>query len=57
MAFITPQDGRTVNFYCDPDRLEKHLLELSPQDTQPIHELAEGVRLGIRFKPPDNGTV
>ena len=46
-------DGRTVNFYCDPDRLEKHLLELSPQDAVAIHELAEGVRLGIRFKPPE----
>ena len=46
------QDGRTVNFYCDPERLEKHLLELAPEDAQAIHELAEGVRLGIRFKPP-----
>ena len=46
------KDGRTVNFYCDPDRLEKHLLELAPEDAQVIHELAEGVRLGIRFKPP-----
>jgi phytoene dehydrogenase-like protein len=45
-------DGRTVNFYCDPDRLEKHLLEIAPQDAQIIHELSEGVRLGIRFKPP-----
>jgi phytoene dehydrogenase-like protein len=46
-------DGRTVNFYCDPDRLEKHLLEIAPQDAHIIHELAEGVRLGIRFKPPE----
>ncbi len=46
------RDGRTVNFYCDPERLEKHLLELAPQDAQVIHELAEGVRLGIRFTPP-----
>jgi phytoene dehydrogenase-like protein len=45
-------DGRTVNFYCDPDRLEKHLLELAPEDAAVIHELADGVRLGIRFKPP-----
>jgi len=47
------RDGRTVNFYCDPERLEKHLLELAPQDAQAIHELAEGVRLGIRFNPPE----
>lgn len=47
------RDGRTVNFYCDPDRLEKHLLELSPEDAAVIHELVEGVRLGIRFNPPE----
>jgi phytoene dehydrogenase-like protein len=46
------RDGRVVNFYCDPDRLEQHLLELSPQDAAAIHHLAEGVRLGIRFNPP-----
>lgn len=47
------KDGRVVVFYCDPNRLEKHLLELSPQDAPVIHELAEGVRLGIRFKSPE----
>lgn len=45
-------DGRIVNFYCDPDRLEHHLLELAPEDAAVIHDLAEGVRLGIRFRPP-----
>jgi phytoene dehydrogenase-like protein len=48
----TAKDGRTVNFYCDPDRLEKHLLELAPEDAQVIHDLIEGVHLGIRFRPP-----
>jgi phytoene dehydrogenase-like protein len=47
------KDGRVVNFYCDPDRLEKHLLELSPQDAQAIHDLADGVRFGIRFQTPE----
>ena len=27
-------DGRIVNFYCDPDRLEKHLLELAPEEVR-----------------------
>ncbi len=45
-------DGRVVHFYADPDRLEKHLLELAPEDAAAIHELVEGVRLGIRFLPP-----
>lgn len=47
------QDGRRVSFYCDPDRLERHLLELSPQDAAVIHALVEGVRFGIRFKTPE----
>ena len=47
------RDGRVVNLYCDPDRLEKHLLELSPQDAPAIHELADGVRFGIHFKTPE----
>jgi phytoene dehydrogenase-like protein len=47
------KDGRAVNFYCDPDRLEQHLLALSPQDALIIRELTDGVRLGIRFKAPE----
>jgi phytoene dehydrogenase-like protein len=47
------QDGRTVIMYCDPDRLEQHLLALAPEDAAVIHELAEGVRLAIRFKAPE----
>ncbi|MBE0699409.1 MAG: FAD-dependent oxidoreductase [Anaerolineaceae bacterium] len=45
------KDGRSVNFYCDPERLDKHWVERSPEDAGIIHELAEGIRLGIRFKP------
>lgn len=47
------KDGRMVSFYCDADRLEKHLLNISPDDAPVIHELAEGVRFGIRFKTPE----
>jgi phytoene dehydrogenase-like protein len=46
------RDGRQVHFFCDPERFEKHWLELSPQDAVAIHELADGIRLGIRFTPP-----
>ncbi len=46
------KDGQRVNFYCDPDRLEAHLLDLAPEDASVIHELADGIRLAIRFKPP-----
>lgn len=47
------KDGRMVSFYCDPDKLQTHLLKLSPQDAPVIHELVEGVRLGIRFNTPE----
>ncbi len=48
-------DGRTVIFYADADRLEKHLLELSPQDEDNIREFISGVRMCLAFDfPSDN---
>lgn len=47
------RDGRVVVFYCDPERLEQHLLELAPQDEPVIRDLIDGVRLAIRFNPPE----
>ena len=35
--------------YCDPDRLEAHMKELSPGDGRVIEDLAEGVRKFTRF--------
>jgi len=45
-------NGRTLIFYTDLDRLEKHLLEFSPQDEKPIRELIEGARMCIPFETP-----
>jgi len=42
-------DGRTVIFYSDVNKLERHLLEFSPQDEKPIREMISGIRLGIRM--------
>jgi phytoene dehydrogenase-like protein len=33
---VTDGTGRSVLFYNDPDRLERHLLEVSPADERPI---------------------
>lgn len=41
---VRAPDGRTVHFYSDPDRLEHHLLELSPVDARLIREFCNGVR-------------
>jgi phytoene dehydrogenase-like protein len=45
-------DGRTLIFYCNVDRLEKHLLEFSPDDREPINEFISGVRMGLAFDVP-----
>jgi phytoene dehydrogenase-like protein len=49
---IEGPDGRTLVFYTDVDKLEKHLLEFSPQDEKPIRELIEGIRICIPFDSP-----
>ena len=49
-------DGRTIVFYTDLDRLEKHLLEFSPQDKEPIMEFTNGVRLALKFDQPSAST-
>lgn len=48
-------DGRTIIFYADIDRLEKHLLETAPQDKEPIMDFIRGIRMCSAFNfPSDN---
>ena len=43
-------DGKqTLIVYADPDRLERHLLELSPADAKPSRAFIRGVRRFARF--------
>ncbi len=42
-------DGRTFVAYCDPDRLEAHLHDLSPADAPTSSAFAAGVRQFQRF--------
>lgn len=44
-------DGRVVHFYCDPDRLEAHLLDLSPADSRQIRSFCAGLRKFIAVLP------
>jgi phytoene dehydrogenase-like protein len=46
---VADRDGRTFHTYCDPDRLEQHIAELSPADARLGQQLADGVRLFTRF--------
>ncbi|MCA9508507.1 MAG: NAD(P)/FAD-dependent oxidoreductase [Myxococcales bacterium] len=45
---VRAQDGRSVRFYSDPDRLEAHLLELAPIDEKIIREFCQGLRKFIK---------
>ncbi|HMD90423.1 MAG TPA: NAD(P)/FAD-dependent oxidoreductase [Anaerolineaceae bacterium] len=41
---VIAKDGKTLVLYTDPDRLEKHMLELAPQDAVPIKEFTGVIR-------------
>jgi len=41
---ISAMDGKRLVVYSDPDRLEDHLLELSPTDHKLIKQLCNGIR-------------
>ncbi|WP_432093219.1 phytoene desaturase family protein [Streptomyces sp. bgisy100] len=41
---VRGQDGRAVRFYSDPDRLEAHLVDLSPGDARLIRQFCDGLR-------------
>jgi phytoene dehydrogenase-like protein len=45
-------DGRTVIFHADIGRLEKSLLEFSPQDREPIMDFISGIRMCLKFDFP-----
>jgi len=49
---LEDSDGRTVVFYTDVERLEKHLIEFSPQDEKIIRSFTNGVRMIIPFDSP-----
>ncbi|MCY9785317.1 NAD(P)/FAD-dependent oxidoreductase [Nocardiopsis sp. EMB25] len=46
---IVDENGREVVFYNDPDRLEAHLLEVSPQDARPIRGFCRDLRGFVRL--------
>ncbi|WP_329026703.1 phytoene desaturase family protein [Streptomyces sp. NBC_00690] len=41
---VVDEDGRSVTFYNDPQRLEQHLLELSPGDARLIESFCRDLR-------------
>lgn len=45
---VTTANGESVRFYSDPDKLEKHLCEISPEDKKLIKEFCNGLRQFIK---------
>ena len=46
------KDGRTLKMYRDVDKLEQHLLQLSPVDAEKIHEFCDDVRVFAKMDMP-----
>lgn len=47
---VVGEDGRSVRFYNDPDRLEQHLIETSPADAPLIRAFCKDLRRFIRLE-------
>jgi len=46
---VEQSNGKVFHCYTDAGRLEKHMLELSPEDDTVIHEFIQGIRKFIGF--------
>lgn len=46
---ITGMEGKTFIIYVDPDRLQQHMKELSPEDAHLIDEFTDGIRQFAHF--------
>jgi phytoene dehydrogenase-like protein len=46
---VEDKDGRAWTIYSDLNRLEKHMMELAPEDTKVIHEFVDGARAMARL--------
>ena len=51
-AIFEADDGRTLTFYADVDRLEKHLVEFAPDDEDNIREFIGAIRMCLKFDQP-----
>ncbi|MDD5701181.1 MAG: NAD(P)/FAD-dependent oxidoreductase [Dehalococcoidales bacterium] len=51
---VETTDGKTVIFYTDVDRLEKHFKEIAPEDSSFIEEFTRAIRHFAGFDIPDD---
>ncbi len=55
MHLISP-NGEVVRFYSKIDQMEKHWLEMAPEDEKVIRDLCNASRKVIGFNPPVSGS-
>jgi len=49
---IEGEEGKALNLYSNVDRLERHLLELAPEDARELRRFTKAIRTLSRFDPP-----
>lgn len=49
---ITDENGRSLIFYTDINRLEKHLKDSCPKDHGPINDFIKGIKMCLPFDAP-----
>jgi len=49
---VEGKDGKSFALYSDPDRLEEHMKELAPEDSDVIEDFIKGIKKSIGFEMP-----
>jgi phytoene dehydrogenase-like protein len=52
LIVVEGEAGKTFYFYSDLDRLERHMLELAPEDRGPIGDFIRGARVFVKYGLP-----
>ncbi len=52
---VEGSNGEVLNFYTNTDQLEKHMLEIAPEDRKVIHEMCNAVRAFTKWNPGIEG--
>lgn len=49
---VVDKNGKAFIVYCDIDKLEQHMKELAPEDTDEIDKFIKAARICSKFSPP-----
>jgi phytoene dehydrogenase-like protein len=52
---VEGSNGEVLNFYTNIDQLEKHMLEIAPEDRKVIHEMCNAIRAFTKWNPGIEG--